>query len=169
MNYLRIMGIDPGVARVGFAFLDRNGHQMKAVQYGVIETPAHTDMNDRLLQIYETTRALIEKYEPKAMSIEKLFFNRNVTTAISVGQARGVLLLAGRQHHLSIAEYTPLQVKLAITGYGQADKQQVQEMIRRLLKLDQIPKPDDAADALAIALCHAHAVQWPSALEKGSV
>jgi crossover junction endodeoxyribonuclease RuvC len=164
---MRIMGIDPGVARVGFAFVDKFGHEMKAVQYGVIETPAHTAMESRLLTIYETTVALIEKYQPQSMAIEKLFFNTNVTTALNVGQARGVLLLAGRQHGLTIVEYTPLQVKQAITGYGQAEKHQVQEMVRRLLRLDQIPKPDDAADALAIALCQANAAPWASQLEQG--
>lgn len=162
---MRIMGIDPGVARVGFAFVDKIGHAMKAVQYGVIETPAHTPMEDRLFQIHETAMALIERYEPEIMTIEKLFFNTNVTTALNVGQARGVLLLAARQRGLRITEYTPLQVKQAITGYGQAEKHQVQEMVRRLLGLQQIPKPDDAADALAIAMCQATAAPWPTVFD----
>ena len=163
---MKIMGIDPGVARVGFAFVEKNGHHVQPIQYGVIETPANTDHNDRLLTIFDTLHALIEKFTPDAMAIEKLFFNSNVTTAIAVGQARGVMLLAARQHQLEIAEYTPLQVKQAICGYGQAEKKQVQEMVRRLLNLSQIPKPDDAADALAIAICHAHAANWTRLKER---
>jgi crossover junction endodeoxyribonuclease RuvC len=154
---LRVLGIDPGLAIVGFGFIDKRGSSLVPVQYGCIQTEAHTDPALRLQQIYESTIQLIEKYEPNAMAVEKLFFNRNVTTALSVGQARGVLLLAAVQKGLAIAEYTPLQVKQAIVGYGNAEKKQVQHMVKMFLHLSAVPKPDDVADALAIAICHAHA------------
>ncbi len=153
---MRILGIDPGVAIVGFGVLDYVATKLTPVQYGCITTEANSDPALRLQQIYHTTLQLIDRYEPQAMAIEKLFFNRNVTTALAVGQARGVLLLAAKERGLAIAEYTPLQVKQAIVGYGQAEKKQVQEMVRMFLRLKDIPKPDDAADALAIAICHAH-------------
>ncbi|MDD9269839.1 crossover junction endodeoxyribonuclease RuvC [Paenibacillus sp. GCM10023248] len=153
---MRILGIDPGIAIVGFGFIDKIGSKLVPVQYGSIQTQAHTDPGQRLKDVYDATTQLIEKYKPDAMSIEKLFFNRNVTTAFTVGQARGVMILAGVQAGLPIAEYTPLQVKQSVVGYGNAEKHQVQEMVKILLKLSQVPKPDDVADALAIAICHAH-------------
>jgi crossover junction endodeoxyribonuclease RuvC len=163
---MRILGIDPGVAIVGFGIIDRAGHKLTPVQYGCITTEAHTDPALRLQQIFHTTLQLIDRYQPQEMAIEKLFFNRNVTTALSVGQARGVLMLAGIERGLAMAEYTPLQVKQAIVGYGQAEKRQVQEMVRMFLKLKEIPKPDDAADALAIAICHAHSSSLQSKLNE---
>lgn len=153
---MRILGIDPGIAIVGFGFVDRIGSRLSPVQYGSIQTNANTDPGERLVQIYDAMVQLIDKYRPEALAIEKLFFNRNVTTAFSVGQARGVMVLAAVQKGLPVTEYTPLQVKQAVVGYGQADKHQVQEMVRMLLHLSAKPKPDDVADALAVAICHAH-------------
>lgn len=153
---MRILGIDPGIAIVGFGFVDRIGSKVVPVQYGTIETPAGTDAAKRLMEIHESLTELIRRYRPDCIAVEKLYFNRNVTTAFTVGQARGVVMLAGAQQGLEFAEYTPLQVKQAVVGYGQAEKRQVQEMVRLLLGLPSIPKPDDAADALAIAICHAH-------------
>lgn len=153
---MRILGIDPGIAIVGFGFIDKQGSKVTPVQYGCIQTEAHTPDEERLLHVYEAMVQLIDKYKPEAVAFEKLFFNRNVTTAMSVSQARGVLVLAAVQKGLPIAEYTPMQVKQAIVGYGKAEKRQVQEMTRMFLKLQAIPKPDDVADALAVAVCHAH-------------
>jgi crossover junction endodeoxyribonuclease RuvC len=164
---LRILGIDPGVAIVGFGFIDRNGSRLTPVQYGTIQTEAHTDPAVRLKEIYDSLQHLLDVYRPDAVAVEKLFFNRNVTTAFAVGQARGVIMLAAVQHGLRIAEYTPLQVKQAVVGYGQAEKRQLQEMVRRFLRLKEAPKPDDVADALAVAICHAHASTFESRLDGG--
>ncbi|MGO4538125.1 crossover junction endodeoxyribonuclease RuvC [Paenibacillus sp. YIM B09110] len=153
---MRVLGIDPGIAIAGFGFIDKMGHKLTPVQYGCIQTEAHTPPEERLLQIYEAAGALMDKYKPDSVAVEKLFFNRNVTTAFAVGQARGVIILAAAQRKLPVAEYTPLQVKQAVVGYGKAEKRQVQEMVKMFLKLSAIPKPDDVADALAIAICHAH-------------
>lgn len=154
----RILGIDPGTGIVGFGFID-TGRDIKLVDAGVIRTPAHQAPELRLLTIYEEVCELIQQHKPDCLSIEKLFFARNVTTAMSVSQSRGVVLLAAVQAHLAVAEYTPLQIKMAITGYGRADKKQMQEMVRLLLKLEHVPKPDDAADALAAAITHAQSVR----------
>jgi crossover junction endodeoxyribonuclease RuvC len=153
---LRILGIDPGIAIVGFGFIDKIGHRLVPVQYGCVETEAGTPHPTRLQQVYESVGSLMDKYKPDAVAVEKLFFNRNVTTAFTVGEARGVMLLAAVQRGIAIAEYTPMQVKQAIVGYGKAEKRQVQEMVKMFLKLTAVPKPDDVADALAIAVCHAH-------------
>ncbi len=161
-----VMGIDPGIAIVGFGIIEKRGSQLKPIQYGTIDTEAHTRTELRLKQIYDAMTILIETYKPQAMAIEKLYFNRNVTTAFTVGQARGVMLLAAEEAQLHVAEYTPLQVKQAVVGYGQAEKHQIQEMVKMLLNLKQIPKPDDAADALAIGICHAHAAQTEVLLKK---
>jgi crossover junction endodeoxyribonuclease RuvC len=150
------LGIDPGIAIVGFGVLDKEGSKLTPVQYGAIQTDSKTEAFIRLKQVYETMGELIERYKPDAVAIEKLFFNRNVTTAFTVAEARGVLILAGVQRGLPVSEYTPLQVKQAIVGYGRAEKKQVQEMVRIFLKLSVVPKPDDVADALAVAICHAH-------------
>lgn len=152
---LRILGIDPGTGIVGFGCIDADNRTLNLVDAGVIRTPAHQAAELRLLTIYDEISQLIKEYKPDCVSIEKLFFARNVTTAMAVSQSRGVLLLASIQSQLEIAEYTPLQIKMAITGYGRADKKQIQEMVRLLLNLEQIPKPDDAADALAAAITHA--------------
>jgi crossover junction endodeoxyribonuclease RuvC len=152
---MRIIGIDPGTGILGFGVIDVVGSKTKLVTAGVITTPAHTPIEDRLLEIFEGLTDIIAETKPDEMVIEKLFFNQNVTTAISVAQARGVAILTGRQANLVIGEYTPLEIKQALTGYGRADKKQVQEMVRMQLDLKSIPRPDDAADALAIAIMHA--------------
>ncbi len=155
---LRILGIDPGIAIVGFGFVDKEGSKITPVQYGCIQTEAHTPEEDRLLHVYEGMIQLIDKYKPDQVAFEKLFFNRNVSTAMIVSQARGVMILAAVQKGLPVGEYTPLQVKQAIVGYGKAEKKQVQEMVRIYLRLKEVPKPDDVADALAVAICHAHSI-----------
>ena len=164
---MRIMGIDPGLAIVGFGFVDTEGSRLVPVQYGTVETEAHTDPALRLKQIYDSVIHLLDTYRPDALAVEKLFFNRNVTTAFSVGQARGVIILAAVQHGLEIAEYTPLQVKQAVAGYGQAEKRQVQEMVKMFLHLKAAPRPDDVADALAVAICHAHTSAYHSRVKMG--
>ncbi len=155
---LRILGIDPGTGIVGFGCIEADNRTLKLVDAGVIRTPAGEADATRLSTIYEEVSRLITEYQPEWFSIEQLFFARNVTTAMTVSQSRGVLLLAASQANLKIAEYTPLQIKMALTGYGRADKKQMQEMVRILLNLQQIPKPDDAADALAAAITHAQFV-----------
>lgn len=151
-----VLGIDPGIAIVGFGLVRYQGSQLKPLQFGSIETEAGLRTETRLKQIYDAMTHLIKKYEPEVMAIEKLFFNRNVTTAFTVGQARGIMLLAAEEAGVPIFEYTPLQVKQAVVGYGNAEKKQVQEMVKMLLNLKERPKPDDVADALAVAICHAH-------------
>ena len=152
---MRILGLDPGIATVGFGVVDSEGNRQKLVGCGVITTPAHTPLTSRLDQIYTDLEELIRVYSPDAMAIEELFFNTNITTGISVAQGRGVILLCAYRAGLAIYEYTPLQVKQAVVGYGRAEKKQVMEMVRRILNLSAAPKPDDAADAVALALCHA--------------
>ncbi len=153
---MRIIGIDPGYAIVGYGILDYEANKFRVVDYGAITTEASMDMFLRFQSIHRDLNALMEKYNPEFMAIEELFFNSNKTTAINVAQARGVLLLSALNHGAQIFEYTPLQVKQAIAGYGKAEKKQVQQMTKLLLNLNEIPKPDDTADALAIAICHAH-------------
>lgn len=153
---MRILGIDPGYAIVGFGILDYTGSNFKTVEFGAVTTPAKTDFNLRLKMIYDDLTFVFEKYKPQAMSIERLYFNTNQKTVIDVAQARGVILLAASQHDVEIYEYTPLQVKQSVVGYGQAEKKQVMEMTRQILGLAEVPKPDDTADALAIAICHGH-------------
>ena len=153
---MRILGIDPGYAIVGYGVLDYRNNHFGIVDFGAITTPAGMDFGRRLEIIYDEMQVLIEKTKPEAMAIEKLFYNTNAKTVIDVGQARGVLLLAAQKNHLPIYEYTPLQVKQSVVGYGRAEKKQVQEMTRLMLHLDKVPKPDDTADALAMAICHAH-------------
>lgn len=152
---MRIIGIDPGTGILGFGVIDVQGTKLTMVDAGVITTPAHTPLDERLEEIYDGLTEIIAETKPKIMSIEKLFFARNVTTAISVSHARGVAMLTGRKAKLSIAEYTPLQIKQTLSGYGKADKKQMQEMVRLQLSLKDVPKPDDAADALAAAITHA--------------
>lgn len=152
---MRIIGIDPGTGILGFGVIDADGGKVKLVTAGVVKTPAHTPLPDRLSEIYNSLTEIIEETKPDAMAIEKLFFAQNVTTAISVAHARGVAMLTGKQAGLEIEEYTPLQIKQTLTGYGRADKKQMQEMVRLQLALKVIPKPDDAADALATAITYA--------------
>lgn len=152
-----VLGIDPGYAIVGWGVIDFNGSVYRPKAFGAITTEAHTDFNLRLQQIYDDMLTILKNAKPDAMAIEKLFFTTNTTTAIAVAEARGVILLAAQQCGVKVFEYTPLQVKVAVTGYGKAKKPQVMEMTRRLLNLKEVPKPDDTADALAIAICHTHA------------
>jgi crossover junction endodeoxyribonuclease RuvC len=153
---LRVLGIDPGIARLGYGIVEAAGSQLRCVTYGCIETAANIAVAERLQTIYQELEQLLRQYQPDAMAVEELFFNRNTTTAFTVAQARGVVLLSAAQHNTPLAEYTPMQVKQAVTGYGRADKQQIQQMVKLLLGLASLPKPDDAADALAIAIAHAH-------------
>lgn len=152
---MRIIGIDPGTGILGFGVIDVTKKSFKLVTAGVITTPAHTPLDIRLEEIFDGLTEIIEETKPDIMSIEKLFFARNVTTAISVSHARGVAMLTGRKAKLPIAEYTPMEIKQTTTGYGKADKKQVQEMVRLQLGLTEVPKPDDCADALAAAITHA--------------
>ena len=152
---MRILGIDPGYGITGFGVVDAQRGQCKLITCGAITTPAGMDFSARLEIIYEDMRKLLEQTKPEAVAIEELFFGQNVTTGIGVAQSRGVILLAIRQAGLEVFSYKPMQVKQAVVGYGNATKHQMQEMTKRLLGLAQLPKPDDAADAIAIALCHA--------------
>lgn len=152
---MRILGIDPGTGILGFGVVDVKGSSFTLVTAGVIKTPPHTPLDERLEEIYDGLTEIIAETKPAILSIEKLFFAKNVTTAMSVSHARGVAILAGRKAGLPYAEYTPLQIKQTITGYGKADKNQVQEMIKLQLGLKEIPRPDDAADALGAAITHA--------------
>lgn len=156
---MRILGIDPGTGILGFGVIERQGGNVKLVDAGVIRTPVKEDDAVRLLTIYEELTEIIADTKPQVMSVEKLFFAQNVTTAMTVAQARGVVLLCGKQAGLEIAEYTPLQIKQALTGYGRADKKQMQEMVRVTLGLKDVPKPDDCADAIAAALIHSQSMR----------
>lgn len=151
---MRIIGIDPGTGILGFGVIEVVGNDLKVIDAGVVTTPAHTPLDVRLEDIFDSLSEVIAATKPDVMSIEKLFFAQNVTTAMSVSHARGVAMLAGRKGGMPIAEYTPLQIKQTVTGYGKADKKQVQEMVRIQLKLKTVPKPDDCADALAAAITH---------------
>ncbi len=150
---MRILGIDPGTGILGFGVIDVEKNSMTLVDAGVIKTPVHQADSDRLETIFNELSEIINECKPTVMAVEKLFFAQNVTTAMSVSQARGVVLLLGKQHKMELHEYTPQQIKQALTGYGKAEKAQIQEMVRTILKLKSIPKPDDAADALAAAIC----------------
>jgi len=153
---MRILGIDPGYAIVGYGIIDYSCCRFSVVAYGAITTKAGIPFPERLKAIYNDLNFLIDKYKPDDLAIEKLYFNTNTTSAIDVAQARGVIVLGAQNGGLNINEYTPLQVKQAVTGYGRAEKHQVMEMIKSLLSLKSVPKPDDTADALALAVCHAH-------------
>jgi len=152
---VRILGIDPGIATVGFGVIDTERGKQTYVSCGIISTPAHTALSSRLDQIYSDLEELFDTFHPDEISIEELFFNTNITTGISVAHGRGVILLAAYRYHIPVYEYTPLQVKQAVVGYGRADKKQVIDMVRRILNMPAPPKPDDAADAIALAICHA--------------
>lgn len=149
-----VMGIDPGVATIGFGVIDAQRGKNTLIQYGVISTPAGIPLSKRLVQINEDMEQLIEQFMPDELAVEELFFSKNITTGISVAHGRGVILLAAERKGIPIYEYTPMQVKQAVVGYGAAEKRQVMLMTQRLLSMKQIPRPDDAADALAIAICH---------------
>lgn len=154
---MTILGIDPGIATIGFGVIQAQRGQNILVQYGVITTPAGLPLADRLLQISEDMDALIRQFQPDEMAVEELFFTKNITTGIAVAHGRGVILLSAQRLGLPIFEYTPMQVKQAVAGYGGAQKLQVMKMTQRLLKMKHLPRPDDAADALAIAICHSRA------------
>lgn len=157
---MRILGIDPGTGICGFGIIDGR----VAIDFGVIATPPHTPLPDRLEDIYNSLHEIIDENHPEVLAIEKLFFKQNITTGISVAEARGVCLLVAKQYNMPIFEYSPNQIKKAICGYGQAHKPQIQEMVRLHLHLDQVPKPDDAADALAAAIVHSFIAKNTSAL-----
>lgn len=158
-NKTIIMGIDPGLADTGFGFIEKDGTSLKVIDFGAIKTKADQDIESRLKELYDELLFLIKKYKPTQVAIEKLFFCKNVKTAIVVGQARGVAVLAVSNCNLKIKEFTPLQVKQAATGYGKADKRQIKEMVKIILNLKTLPKSDDAADALAIAICQANSLK----------
>ena len=153
------LGVDPGTAILGYGVV-AGEDEPEVVAYGVLRTPSDQPMPARLLTLYEGIRALIAEHRPDVLAIEQLLFGRNVTTALAVGQARGVVLLAAAQAGMPVAEYKPAQVKEAVVGYGKAEKQQMQEMVRLLLRLPAVPHPDDAADALAVAICHVHTARF---------
>ncbi|MDQ6693560.1 MAG: crossover junction endodeoxyribonuclease RuvC [Chloroflexota bacterium] len=158
------LGIDPGTAIMGYGLVERvasvpgttHGEELRMVEYGALYTPANAPLQERLPMLYDGLMQILKEYKPEWLAIEQLFFNKNVRTALAVGHARGVAILAGAHAGLGVSEYTPLQVKQAVVGYGRATKEQVQTMVRLLLQMDHIPRPDDAADALAIAICHIH-------------
>ena len=153
---MRIIGIDPGTAICGYSVLDYIGNKFTLLDYGVVTTPANSDLEKRLYTIYQELKELIEKHQPQFLAVEELFFNTNAKTALSVGHARGVILLLGAMMGLEVFSYTPLQVKQSVVGYGRAEKKQIQEMVILILNMEKIPKPDDAADAIAVAICHGH-------------
>ena len=152
---MRILGIDPGIATVGFGVVDSDRVSHRLIKCGVITTPAHTSLSSRLNQIFDDMDELIDNFRPDCLSVEELFFNTNITTGISVAHGRGVILLSAYRKNVPVYEYTPLQVKQAVVGYGRAEKKQVMDMVRRICNLSAVPRPDDAADAVALALCHA--------------
>lgn len=164
------LGIDPGTGTTGYGVVGlTHAGDFELVAYGVIRTPPRTPMHLRLQELFNDLRDLIDEFHPQALAVEKLFFGRNVTTAITVGQARGVILLTAALAHLEVAEYTPAEIKQAIAGYGNADKRQVQEMVQRMLDLPEIPRPDDAADGVAIAVCHLQSFTYHRRLADATV
>ncbi len=156
---MKILGIDPGTATTGFGLIEKSGSKLAKIDAGVVSTPKTEQMQNRLKMLYDDLSQLVKTHQPDYIAVEKLFFTKNITTAMSVSQARGIVLLVAAQNKIELAEYTPLQVKMSVTGYGQAEKKQVQEMVKKILKLSVIPKPDDAADALAIAICHSATIK----------
>ena len=154
-----VLGIDPGTAATGYGVVERSGARLRMVDYGCFQTLPTQSLPDRLMHIHRAVAELIETHGPASIGVERLFFNRNVQTAFAVGQARGAVLLAAAQAGLPVFEYGPHEVKIAVTGYGRADKVQVQRMVQVVLAMDEMPRPDDAADALAVALCLAHAIR----------
>ena len=161
-----ILGIDPGIAIVGYGVIEYTNSRFRALAYGAIRTPAHTPVEERLKTIHERLSEIIEKFSPDEIVVEELFFNSNTTTAIAVAEARGVILLTAAEHGLKINEYTPLQIKQSVVGYGKAEKLQVQKMVKTILNLEKVPKPDDVADALAVAVCHTNYSGYQSYLDK---
>ncbi len=154
MSRLRVLGLDPGTAIVGWGVVEAEGQDMVLCDYGTIRTPAKRPLAERVTHIYDELNKLLDRYSPDGVAIEELFFSRNVSTALPVAHARGVMLLAVYQRSIAIQEFKPVEIKKALTGYGKADKRQMQQMVRLLLGLDDIPRPDDAADAIAAAICY---------------
>ena len=161
-----ILGVDPGTAITGYGLVGGEGDELTLEGYGVITTSSDSPLPLRLQTLYQGLRGLLARYRPTAVAVEELFFSRNVRTALAVGQARGIVLLSAAEAGLPVHEYTPLQVKQAVVGYGRATKDQVQQMVRMLLGLDFVPQPDDAADAIAVAICHLHSVRLATMLER---
>ncbi len=164
---MRVVGIDPGTATTGYGVIEESAGRLILISFGTICTPSDMAMPQRLLELHDRLIELIALHAPETAAVESLFFQKNVRTALSVGQARGAVLLALAESRLPVSEYTPLQVKQAVTGYGGAEKRQVQTMVRTLLGLAEFPKPDDAADALAVAICHAHSQKITRLMEAG--
>ena len=160
-----VLGLDPGIAILGYGAVRQYGSILKPVDYGVVTTPSDMDTPNRLVNIYDAVGELIDRLRPDAVSVEELFFNKNAKTAIIIGQARGVMVLAAAKKGIPVFEYTPLQVKQAVVGYGRAQKFQVQQMVKMILGLKDIPKPDDAADALAISVCHINCMEYNNKLD----
>lgn len=161
-----IIGIDPGFAITGYGVIEHRSNKFRFIDYGVVTTSVDLTLPERLLKIDNDLNKLLVKYSPDVMSVEELFFNTNIKTAITVGHGRGVALLTAARANIPVFEYTPLQVKQSVVGYGRATKEQVQQMVKILLSLDKIPKPDDAADALAVAICHAHSSKMQSGISR---
>lgn len=157
---MRVLGIDPGLAIVGYSIIETDANKIKMLEYGCIKTEVEISTPDRLNIIFNRLNEIIKQYNPEDMAIEELFYNKNVKTVISIGQARGVEVLSGISNGLQIYEYTPLQIKQAVVGYGRAEKKQIQNMVKFILGLNEIPKPDDAADALAVAICHSFSLKF---------
>lgn len=155
-----ILGIDPGLAISGYGILNYTGNKFEVIDYGCIETESCEEFPKRLKHLYDSYTSIIDMYKPKAVAIEELFYNKNAKTAMAIAQARGVHLLAAENKNIPLYEYTPLQIKQGIVGYGRAEKRQVQEMVKVILNLKEIPRPDDAADGLAAAICHAHSLKF---------
>ena len=166
---MKILGIDPGIAIVGYGMIEYQSGRFGVIDYGAVTTKAGMKLSDRLRNIYEDINILIERFQPDAFAVEELFFNTNVTTGIAVAHGRGVIVLAAAVQNVPIFEYTPLQVKQGVAGYGRADKAQVQRMVKSLLNLSAIPKPDDVSDALAVAICHAHASGYQNLTQTESI
>ena len=163
---MKILGIDPGYAILGYGVIEKTGNRFRVCSYGAVTTESSMAMEDRLEHLYESLREIIDEENPDVAAIEQLFFNTNAKTAIMVGQARGVAVLACKKGGLEIEEYTPLQIKQALVGYGRADKKQVQWMVKTMLNLSEVPKPDDTADALAAAICHGHSADTRKRLKE---
>lgn len=161
---MRILGIDPGFAITGYSIIDYQGNKFKLIDSGAVTTKAGTSFPLRLTKIYDDLEMLINKYKPDAISVEELFFNNNAKTAINVAQARGVVLIVGCKNNIPTFEYTPLQIKQAVTGYGRADKMQVQRMVKTILNVEKLPKLDDTTDSMAAAICHAHSCRFSEKL-----
>ncbi len=157
---MRVLGIDPGLATTGYGVVENNNQNFQGLDYGIISTPSAQTLEQRIFSIYNNVIILVNRFSPEMVAVEKLFFCKNISTAVQVGEARGAIFTAAAEKQLPIFEYTPLQVKQAVVGYGRAEKRQVQHMVAIILKLPQIPSPDDAADALAVALCHLQSYKW---------